>query len=645
MIDEKLDINAVVSYLREQNSKALEHPDSVQVMYRPVLQSPIPDIPKVEDRNYAKNLEWWTEQTRRCMYGWEAPNGHFINPIYYFFLNFGYCFIVNELTNLEDWDHPLYRDGDEDYFNDVYECLPQKIGNNFYNAVNYVVAKARRKGWTTAELFGINMWFFVFNQKINTTRAYPDDGIKEKERKLFRKSYEMIHPFFKIDENGNELSIILDNERGMTQGYKINSKVKLLNSIWMVTANKKGTGVRGDITSLITIVEAGIHTHLSSFIAAAEKTFSQGVRKIGLILIGGTSDAINNESTDYKNIFYNPEGIQAKARFTPADKCFLGAINYFTGESHREYATYLVKEQRKLKVEGGDVDGLKMAVQEEPLRPEEAFIPSGSSEYDEDKIDNQIMHILANGLDKQWIRGKLEWVRDVNNKKTDQVYFKQDPNGLWCVLDIIGLPIKGIKNVHIAGIDDVYKDKAPHSSSKNAMVIWRKETVYYEISDLPIAYYLGRHKSRMIDYEEFQKATIFWDTRNMYEYNDSGGFVQFSQKNGIMSSMIYHNGDPGIRLSTPIKNEMTMIATRMFKDDRHTNIASSDIMLGFKLWGGKNTDVGSATHLALLGLDKESNVVIVNNNDKVAKDKSQEFIRFGVEEFAEEEVFSFGAGF
>lgn len=640
---DKQEVVAIKRFLKEQNSKALTDPNSVQVMYRPVLSEEIPDIPNFDDNNFQYNLSWWTEQYRRCIHGWTAPDGVFINPLYYFYLNFGWAYIIDELKGVTEWSQPYYRDGDHEYFDAVYYNMQRKVGNITKNAKNLVVAKGRRKGWTTCELFGINMWFFLFKKEHNTNRSYPDEDILLKERDLFVESYNKIHPFFKYDEGNNELSIITNNAKVIGQGYKKASGVEVkLNKIFFTIVSKLGSKVRGDALILITVIEAGIHTKLKKLISAAEATLNLGTNTFGMILIGGTSDAINNESKDYKNAWYNPSAINAKSIFTPANKCFFGAINYFTGKSHLEYAKHLIMEIRKNKTSSGDVEGVRHSVQENPLSPEESFIPSGNSDYDEDKINNQLMHIMREGLDKEWLPGKLEWELDAQRKRTGKVIFEYNINGLWHVLDKVGIPKPNIQGAHIAGIDDVYKDIAPHSDSVNCMVVRRKETIYYEISDLPVAIYLGRHKSRMIDYEEFHKGTVYWSTMNMYEHNESGGFITYCRDNGFFDTLLYHNQEPGIRLSTPIKSDMTMLGHKMFRDDKHLTITYSPIMESYKYWGSeKNTDIGSAEHLALLGIEKTKNMGSEDKN--VSEIYEPEYIRFGVEEYSEnEEYFTFG---
>jgi len=592
---------------------ALSRSDSVQIIYRPVLQGKIPDIPDPDDLNYIQNKIWWKEQTKRCTEGWIAPNGVFINPIYYFYLNFVKVYVIDELNKkTPGWQNPYVRDGDKEYFDAVYYGMAYESQGISYDAKNVIVAKGRRKGWTTAELYGITLWFFLFKQGFNISRAYPNDKIKKKERRLFTKCYDMIHPFFKYNVNDQAIDILENNEDTVAQWtYSYSSsgkqeKNELVNSISFFTVGADGGGVRGDALCLIVVVEAGIYTHLESFFAAAEETLQLGSYKFGQILVGGTSDAINNLTTDYKKMFFNPQQYNAVSVFTPAWKCFMGAIDYVTGKSLKSVALPKILENRHKREGNGDYEGLRKLIQEHPISPEEAFIPSSHSEYDSIKIDRQLMSILRTGMDSEWIRGKLEWELDTYGNRTGKVLFNKDSSGFWLILENFGVPLE-IENLYVAGIDDVYKDKAPHSESKNCMVIYMRDSIHAEaeMADLPVCFYLGRHGNRMLDYAEFHKATLFYNCWNMYEHNDSAGFIGYAREHGISKNFIYHNGQIGIRLSDDTIADMTLLGLKYFEEDRHLRIFHSSVIECFKYWNsGINSDLASAFHLVLFGLNK-----------------------------------------
>ena len=608
--------------------RALTDPKSAQVKYRPVVQlgTNLPAMPNPSRPDYIYCRDWWMEQLRRCTEGWVCDDDNvFINPLYYFYLNFVKVPITDELRGgHHGWSSPYFRDGDKEYFDAVYYNMAYKKydseGNEInFNAKNLVVAKGRRKGWTTAELFGITQWFLLFMQGTSIGRAYPDDKTKNKERHQFAACYAQTHEFFKRTDDDEEIDLLTNNEDQLTQwtytsstkttgGNKTVTKTKKqpVNSINFFTVNAKGSGVRGDKLALIIVVAAGMHTHLKEFYAAAEETLKLGSYKFGMLLVGGTSDAINNDSPDYKIMYYNPKSYNATRVFTPAWKCYQGAIDYFTGKSLREKSLPLIIKERAEKEANGEYEGLRLLIQEHPISPEEAFIPKGHSEYDAIKIDRQIMSILRAGMDNEWVRGRLEWEKDVYGERTGKVYFEKDAGGLWMILENYGVPITTVDNLYIAGIDDVYKDKAPHSTSKNAMVIYMKESLYVDgMSDMPVAFYLGRHPNRMMDYQEFHKGTVYYNSMVMYEHNDSAGYIGYAREAGIQNKFIYHNGQIGVRLGTDTKADITLLGLKWFADDRHERVLHSTLMESFKYWDSEiNNDISSAFHLVFFGLEK-----------------------------------------
>ncbi len=606
-------------------SKVLHHPAlidkrSVQVKYRPVLQAPIPDLPNPARADYDECRDWWEEQYRRCTEGWTI-DGVFINPIYYFYLNFVKVFVVDELNEgKEHWINPYFRDGDKEYFDAVWFNRSYVHKGKLMSAKNLIVAKGRRKGWTTSELFGITMWHFLFKQGRNISRAYAVDDVSKKERALFTKCYAEIHPFWKVNEDDEDIDILVDNEGTLSQcTYTLNekgSKIKksVVNSIFFWTVSPTATGVRGDYLGLVVVVEAGTHKYLSSLYAAAEEALTLGVWKIGPMLIGGTSDAINNLTTDYGDMFWSPEVFKASRIFTPAWKCFLGCFDYFNGKSKRiEALDFILKERQAFK-DGGNYKEYRKKLQEHPISPEEAFIPQGESEYDDASIDNQMMLLLRANMNKTWLRGKLVWERDAYKKKTGKVIFEECPDGLWMVQEQYGVPILDVKNLYVAGIDDVYKDKAPNSKSKNAMIIYMKDSLHVEAEcDMPVAFYVGRHSSRTKDYEEFHKGTIFYDCMVMYEHNESAGYIGYCKQKEITHKFIYHKGEIGVRLSEEVKADLTILGLQWFEEGRFQRVLHTELIKCFKFWNsGINSDLCSAMHLVFFALEKTKRLGTIN---------------------------------
>lgn len=582
-------------------TKILEDPNSAQVKYRPVVHDGYRPIPNTSSSTYDSDKEWWTEQTRRCIQGWIAPDGVYINPIYYFFLNFVYVDIFNELSKKKEWTRPYFRDGDKHYFDTVWQNMSKVVGSNFINAKDTIVAKGRRKGWSTSE-WGIEVWWIIFRQEWNTLRAYPTDEHRNKERPILEKMYESIHPFFKMNEDNIELSLIKKNKDNLVQGYKVGNVEIPLNKVMLTVVDAKGSGARGESIEKITVIEAGMHTKLSTFIGASQDTLRQGLYKFGMILVGGTSDSINNKTTDYKTLFFNAKKNNFKAIFTAANVCFQGCIDYYTGESDKRKAEQIIKAQRKDK--SHDQAALKMFIQENPLNVYESFIPSTESEYDKDAIDEQMLYIYEHNYDDRWIRGKFEMMADIDGNPMDTVKFVPDPSGLWYILDGVGLPDYSIENLYVGGIDDVYKDKAPHSESLNAMVIYKRETTFSDdVDDLPVCFYLGRHNSRVTDWREFEKAIKFYkNIKVMYEHNESQGFIGYAREAGIIDKFLYTKGEIGIRLSDQSVSDMTVQAIKYIEAGRLKRVLHSSLVDSFNRWRAENDDLASAFHLVLIAL-------------------------------------------
>jgi len=600
--------------------RILEDPGSAQVKYRPVVKEGCRPIPIQSSPTFYADREWWDEQVRRCMFGWIAPDGVFINPIYYFFLNFIFVDIFDEVNKDQGWKNPYYRDGDKAYFDEVYNNQYKIVGDKHINAKDLIVAKGRRKGWSTSE-WGIEIWWLIFRQERNTLRAYANEDQLKKERPTLEKMYELLHPFWKLNKDGIPTELIMTNNENLVQGYKIGGTKIPINKIMLTVVDAKGTGARGESIEKITIIEAGTHDKLAPFIGASQDTLKQGIYKFGMILCGGTSDSINNKSTDYKTLFFNAKRNNFRSVFTAANVCYQGCIDYYTGESKRDMAKSIILEERDRRKH--DQKSLAMFIQENPLNVYESFIPSTDSEYDKVKIDQQLHYIFENGMDDLWIKGKFERMRDISGEYTDKVIFKETTSGNWMMLKGHGLPDDSIENLYVIGIDDVYKDKAPHSDSQNAVVVYKRDTTYAkpgELYDLPVCFYLGRHPSRKGDWKEFRDCIDFYSNcKVMFEHNDSSGFIGYAREYGLINRFIYVKGEIGIRVSDQSIADMTYQAINYFDEDRHLRVFHSALIDSFNRWRAENSDIASAFHLVLLALSllkKVGTGVVAGQNER-----------------------------
>ena len=589
---------------------------SVQELYRPVASMPrLPDIPL---QRGDKAWLWWKEQIKRCRNGWWAPDGHYLNGYQYFYLNFMQIPVQDEKTLIAAWNKPWYRDNDETIFGYLWRNTAKVLPNGkAIYAKNHVEAKCRSIGWTQITLLGVAMWTFIFRPDRAIGMGYSDDEVIGIERLWFQESWAKLHPMFRTWK-GQLLEPLYNNKDTFTVGYKDKENPKIIkehnNVQFKIIADKAGV-FKGQRLNLIIAIEAGKWKgdSLKNFYNENLDCLEMGVQKWGMFLIGGTSNAIINKSTNYKDIYFGHQAYNATRHFTPKTMVLSGFFSLHTGISDQRGAMKHILVTRKSKE--ADPQSYQQYLIENPLTDTEAFTPNESFAYDAARINAQIGFLHANGFDKMWRRGRIDYDRDyTNNRKTGKLKFYEDPNGHW-LINLEGVPNPRFKNLHIAAVDDTYKGademKLRARDSRNCMVIYRQPTSHNIKSDMPVAVFL--HQTAEMDdiYEEFLKGLKYYDVMQcLYEYNHDG-FVKYLRQAGELRRLYYIDDKPGLSVKGKVKTELTYLGNMFFRDGRFQNITSVDILNALSVWGTKeNTDVGSAFHLILYLLDATKDRIV-----------------------------------
>lgn len=619
---------------------------SVQVLYRPVRQMiKIPDIPN-DDVN-SDGYKWWMEQIKRCLKGWIAPDGVYLNGFLYFYLNFVTIPIDEEGSGQMDWKSPLYRDNDHEIMDILWNNKSDILPNGkIKNARNHVEGKGRGIAWSTFLHLGVALWFFVFRNDKGIGGAYPTDKSKETARSWFIESWYLLHPMFKRWK-GKELIPIANSKERFSIGYSRGStKKEVVGYQFDVIGIETKAGVyKSTRLNMMIADEAGLFSGntLKNYFTENEPVIKLGSEQWGMCVIGGTSNAIINKSTAYKEIWINHASFNMTRHFTAKTKVLRGFIDYFTGKSMVTDAYDFLMKGRVAKA--GDIDAYQGEVMENPLVWEEAFMPSDAvTTYNTAKINNWLAEIRIQRLDKAWVRGKIEYRMDRWGKPTKETYFIKDPEntplkerGDW-YMNLEGKPNRMYRNLHVAAIDDKYKspgemERTRSSDSRNAMIIWRKPTTYPMKSDMPCAVYYGNPSDMMDAYREFYKGMLLYEIEDhhcLYEYNAEGFIMFMRDYMHELNRLYFVNGKPGIKISNEhVKSELTYLGTQFLSEDRHKNITFPAILESMAVWGGQvNTDIGSALHLIfkILELTSSDFVTTVKKQDEL---ESSPIVRLG----------------
>lgn len=588
---------------------------SVQELYRPVVAEFGKDLPKIikGGEYHSKEYAFWKEQMHRCRNGWVAPDGVYINPMYYFYINFVPISYEDLKTAEPIVMPPLYFKKDHEYFDEIWFNRSTGISNP---ATGIIAAKGRRKHWTQNNLSGICMWYFLFERNRDIGLVVPD---KETYGLIFDKNFLTplkslsIHFFHDaVIEEGKPVFYPnrLAGDGLKELGYQVwenNQKItKNKFFIYVLVENTKvktkiGDQVRGGKHIFLLCDEVGKvnFSQLKKFHNVAKHTVRVDDFIFGQIVYGGTSDSLHVDATDYIDMFFNPDRFGLKPWFISAADMFLSATDMTTGVTDLEKANKILDAQEAEIKAGGDPEELLQFYQEAPRTPKQSFLIKGSDPTFTEKINEMTSYIVDNKMHTDGFLMRGEFVQTVDKfSGAIRVIFEEKSKGMWCMFRDVK-PEPEYRGLDKIVADDVYKDVAPHSTSECCAWVCRAAHPGVEFSDMPIAFFLGR-PIRAVFHNQILLAAIYFGMDNqsiLFEDNDSACF-EFLKVKGYGHLVQWTNGREGIVFKLKEKNEAIalkgkwfetggyrrLLFLRAWKELMKDDAANSDMRSCFYLW-------------------------------------------------------------
>jgi hypothetical protein len=586
--------------------------------YSPVLHDKT--FPKLRSGSI-EYIHWWKEQIRRCKEGYKPNGGTRITGPYYFYLNFCKIEGYSAKTNRKGMIPPKYRDQDHEYYNEIEAA--EKEGRGI------IVLKARRKGFSymNANML-LHDWTFYRNSEsgIGAQQAhYVED---------FRRKLLLTYNTLPSELRNKTLHA---NEDILVSGYK--EKVdgvwveKGLNSKLHFRTMDKPDAFRGTSLKYMVFEESGEFKKLKKAYFANEECFREGQVQFGIPIIGGTSNQLGNESEDYMEMYYDAEKYNLKALFIPANKVYYPFFDEKTGQSDTEGAKADIMKRRADKKKAKDKSLYYAFLQEMPLKPEDAFMNTGATPFDIDKINKQKAEILTN-TDLQIVnKGRLEWGKDSKGKRIFGMMpeFVPDDEGKF---KIVHEPLRDFKNAHVAGVDPYHVDDDldegyVERESKGCMVVHRKFINMEIPGEMPVAMYTDRPYKKSEFYENCLKLAIYYDTQILVEYNDDA-FLKYFIDNKMVKYLKERPRSADSPWSTvanrygiSMKSYQKSLATELIDEyikEHSEQIFFVDLLTEMSVFGSKNTDRVMAFGIALIHNSDNARIVRKKDEDEGEKD-------------------------
>lgn len=520
-------------------------------------------------------FKYWDEEQDRCINGYTADDGDFISGYNYFYLN--YCpisRIVNHITTDKDGStvvkrinevsFPDFWDYDYYYFNAVQEA--ETVGKHL------CLLKSRRKGFSyKGGSMACRNFYLIPNSKTfiyaSNKQYLTDDGILTKawdymdfidkntawgKKRSVNTQMRRRAGFYTKDDYGNVIEM----------GYK--------SEIIGVTLKDNPDVVRGKKANLIMFEEGGSFSELGAAWQIARPSVEVDGIAFGTMIVWGTGGDEGSAFETMKDMFYNPDGYNCLGfdniwdETATTNKCGFFVPQYTNldirdkdgkriymdddGNTFKKKSLEHILAERQVVITNATSNAaVDRYVAERPITPAEAMLEFNGNIFPKKELQEQLSLLRTNkklqnhkqvGDLIQQPDGTIKWVikktGDITHyplrTKRDEVIgalVGGDPTGSIVIWEH---PNKDASaGLYIAGIDSYDYDESSTTSLGSCFIYKRIQSIE-QYSDIIVAEYTGRPKSAEEFYENVRKLLLYYNARAMYENQNKGIFVYFTNK-------------------------------------------------------------------------------------------------------------------
>lgn len=511
-------------------------------------------------------VQFWEQETERCLNGYVAPDGDEITGYHYFYLN--YCPIM-KLDEVEYKDKhgnirkrrerilgfPRFYDYDYFYFNAIEEA--ETLGKHM------AVLKARQRGYSfkgasmlvrNYELIPGSKNFAVASEQ----KFLIGDG-------LLTKAWQIMDFIDKHTEWAKQRLVSTRMER--VSGFKITDEFGkqtedgYLSSITGITLKNDPERIRGTRGKLVLWEEGGKFPNLETAWRVEQPAVEtdDGVA-FGTMIVFGTGGTEGGSFDGLKKIFYSPDAFnvlsfpniwddnasETNCGFFVPSWSNMDAIDENgkfrfmdnDGNSYKEKAIEELIHQRNVIKDGGaSQTSIDRFISERPLKPQEAVLELGKNIFPRKLLMDQLTRIRTNKklqsmkhiVDLTWgTNGQVE----AHEKKTGDIttyHLKKDdkPNGSVVIWEYpVSNPPFGL---YIGGCDPYDHDES-FTNSLGSTFIFKRIKAGEAWQDIIVAEYTGRPNTAEEYYENVRKLLIFYNARLLFENERKGIYPYFTNK-------------------------------------------------------------------------------------------------------------------
>lgn len=438
-------------------------------------------------RGTSDYVQYWDQETQRCLNGYIAPDGDAITGYHYFYLNYCPIMRLDETEYTDKYgnlrkrrerilDFPRFWDYDYYYFNAIEEA--EQVGKHM------AVLKSRQRGYSFkgASMLVRNYEFIPGSKNFavaSEQKFLIGDG-------LLTKAWQIMDFIDKHTAWAKQRLVSTRMER--VSGYKVTDEFGkqteqgYLSSITGITLKNDPERIRGTRGKLVLWEEGGKFPSLLDAWRVEQPAVEtdDGVA-FGLMVAFGTGGTVGSSFDGLKELFYKPDAYNVLSfpniwDDNAADsKCGFFVPAWSNLESFDENGKYifmdsdgnsykektveeLLKQRNTIKDGGASQQSIDRFISERPMKPQEAVLELGKNIFPRKLLMDQLTRIRTNK--------KLQSMKHIVDLSWEdgRVAAKEKKSG-----DITTYPLKD-------------KDVKPEGS----VVIWE-----YPVQDPPLGLYIG----------------------------------------------------------------------------------------------------------------------------------------------------------
>ena len=505
---------------------------------------------------------YWTEQGRRCVYGYKRPGHEWIPGYFYFYLNFS-PIMINKVTDDTIGDSDLVRadrikgfpnfyDGDYEYFSYLDDA--ERSGNHA------VIFKSRGIGFSFKSASMCNRNYFMLPGSTSFIFAESEeyltgDGILSKawsvmdfidQNTAWGKRRGAVNNLY---HKRASMKVTLPN--GVTTEKGFMSEI-----IGVPVGNDIDKTVRGKRGKLIIWEESGKNKYLLKGWNMALRSMQSGKYAFGMQIAGGTGGSDSADMMAIEELWGSPNAYRVHSvpnKWEPGQET--RKVGFFwpvcmnlegymdaDGNSDIQGATeFILNERKKILESAKNSDTILQKMAEEPLKPSEAMLRPSATPFNTHLL-RECMHSLEANDDsrKAEFIGELiqtdkgiEWkprddvfpIRDFPLRFNDHGTYNIDGCPIIYEMPFVGDDGRVPYGLYIAGTDPYDDDKTDPKEKDSLGCTFVMNVLTGRI----VAEYTGRPKFAKDYYEGVRKLLLFYNAICNYEQNKKGMFAYFDQ--------------------------------------------------------------------------------------------------------------------